>query len=156
MKITSRALRVRALGVPIAAFAALLLAGLSASTASSDTLQAGTSPSQTDTVLVPRITKGALGTLMRVKRNSPTARRYLATQTPRLGLPATKNEAGNADQKMACRAVALHNNQGAYSVAGGQKLVHCGSIQVTKTTFCAASMPCAQGAPCPMAMTCAI
>lgn len=156
MKTISRARCASALGAPLAALAALLFAGLSAPIALADTPAATASPSPQGTVLVPRITKGSYGTSMRVRRDSPEARIFFATQTPRLKLSATKNEAGNVGQKIACRPVALRNMKGAYSVAGGQRLVCCGPTKVAPTTFCAAAMPCAQGAQCPMAMPCAI
>lgn len=136
-----------------AALAATLFAGLGAP---AFVAHADASPAPAaDTILVPRITKGAYGPLMRVKRTSPEARIFFATQKPRSTSPALSESAGTG-QKMACRPVALHNNKGAFSVAGGQKLVRCNSDKNAKTTFCAASMPCAQSAPCSMAMTCAL
>ncbi len=80
MKTLSRALRVRATGAPLAALAVALFAGISPPAASADALPAVAPPSPNDTILVPRITKGAHGTLMRVKRDSPEARIFFTAQ----------------------------------------------------------------------------
>ncbi|MBW3635268.1 MAG: hypothetical protein KY445_02225 [Armatimonadetes bacterium] len=63
-------------------FAASLFQRLiAAPIASADALRAVAPSSPDDTVLVPRITKGAHGTVMRVKRDSPAARIFLAAQS---------------------------------------------------------------------------
>lgn len=60
----------RVFGALLMAFTFAVSASVLASTASADT---------SDTVLVPRLTKGANGGLVRVKRTSPKARRYFAS-----------------------------------------------------------------------------
>ena len=77
MQNTFRALCARAPRASIAAFL-VALAGFSAPLS---VAHADASPSSNDTVLVPRITKGAYGPLMRVKRTSPEARIFFATQS---------------------------------------------------------------------------
>ncbi|PQV62815.1 hypothetical protein B1R32_12127 [Abditibacterium utsteinense] len=77
MQNTFRALCARASRASLAAIL-VALAGLSAPVT---VAHADVSPSSSDTVLVPRITKGAYGTSMRVKANSPEARRFFAAQS---------------------------------------------------------------------------
>lgn len=73
----------RVFGALLTALALAVSAGVLAPAASADT-------PPTDTVLVPRLTKGATGGLVRVKRDSPEARRYFAS-VARANAPQSAN-----------------------------------------------------------------
>ena len=82
MKITLRAFR-----APLAALAVALLAGFSAPVAHAQ--------SGSDIISIPRLTKGAAGNAMRVRRDSAFARHYFASAT-RAKAPRSANCPGTS------------------------------------------------------------
>ena len=141
----------RTSGASLTAFLFVAFAGLSSTAASAQTQQPtrlcpGSSCPQTPTC---HLTKGALGAGCIPKSASTVAAAVAA--------PIAASTAENA---MKCRAVKMMNTKGAFSVAGGQHLIRCGTdsnaqSSNAKSTLCQADKACAHGGECTSPMTCA-